>query len=56
VDNHFPGKNPIELIEDLDLVTVQMRIIGCEGSPANALSREGTEGFPQLGIKLKVLD
>jgi|GEM_PF-2614520 hypothetical protein len=37
VDSHFPGKYPIGLIEDLNLVTAQMRILGSEGSPANVL-------------------
>jgi len=46
MDSHFPGKYLIIPIEDLDLVTVQMRIIGSKGSPANALSWEGTESFP----------
>lgn len=56
MDSHFPGKYLIILIEDLDLVTGQMRIIENKGSPANALNWEGTEGFPQLGIKFKALD
>ncbi len=56
VNSHFPGINPIGLVEDLNVVAVHMEIIGSEAPSADLLRGEGTKGLPQLGIKLKALN
>jgi hypothetical protein len=55
-DSHFSRKHPIGPFEDLDVVTVQVGIVRSEGSSTDVLGGKSTKGFPQLGVKLKVLD
>ena len=45
-DGHSPRRDLIVLVQDLDVVTVQMRIVDSEGSPPDIIGWESNEGFP----------
>ena len=46
LDGHSFRRGLIVLVRDLDVVTVQMRIVDSEGSPADIIGWESNEGFP----------
>jgi hypothetical protein len=55
-DSHFSGKYLIGLVEDRDVVALQKGIVRGEAPLKHILTGKTNKGFPQFGVKLKVLD